>query len=141
MHPTSSYLLNSSLTQRRRPASASAKMVANHHLERKPEEPTDATQNAICRQVVYPPWGYNAGCEGSPVVIMNHGAPSSRPASSSGRADKRFGFDKKRMLLPSPAAFSFVSPKQPQSRPQTSMSCYTEQPQPWYEDPQFSTTF
>jgi hypothetical protein len=38
----------------------------------------------------------------------------------------RFGFDRKRMLLPSPA-FGFVSPKQPQSRLQTSMSCYSEQ--------------
>ena len=89
-----------------------------------------------CRQVVYPPpWGYqNAGGEGSPVVIMNqHGAgvsaASSRPGSSSVKSEKRFGFDRKRMLLPSPA-FGIVSPKQPQSRSQTSMSCYSEQPQP-----------
>ena len=80
------------------------------------------------------------GGEGSPAVIMNGGgrggfgggSGSSRPGSSSGKSDKRFGFDRKRMLLPSPAAFGFVSPKQPQSRSQTSMSCYSEQPQPWY---------
>ena len=84
------------------------------------------------------------GGEGSPVVIMNgaggggggggsggSGLGTSRPGSSSGKSEKRFGFDRKRMLLPSPA-FGFVSPKQPQSRSQTSMSCYSEQPQPWY---------
>lgn len=87
------------------------------------------------RQVVFPPWGYHAGCHGSPVIMNTRPGPQ-----GGGKSDKRFGFDRKRMLLPSPA-FGFANTSgapsnqtKPQSRSQTSMSYYSneyQQQQPW----------
>ena len=96
------------------------------------------------RQMTYSPWGYHAGCHGSP-VIMSRPSSASNPGSRS--IEKRFGMvEKKRMLLPSPASFGLKSkpsaainataPSGEASRPssaavsrsQTSMSNY----KPWY---------
>ena len=68
----------------------------------------------------FSPWGYHAGCHCSNKTVV-------LPPSSSSSSTKRFGFDRKRMLLP-----SRMSNEKPQrrttaeSRSQTAMSFASE---------------